>query len=160
MLLRVIAHRVLVAAEDVDGIPADAQPRARNAAFVDRIAHRGVGRACTLGPHVALGCEARHQVVSRRQRGCDCPLRNGFLDRLQILGAGVKKKMNVRVNQAGEQRAISQVDDFCPGRPLDGSPHLGDALALNEQLARLDRAPSLYIEQPRSVQHDRVRGRR
>ncbi len=43
MLLRVVAESVLVAAEDVDRIPADAQSRPRNAAFINRVAHCGVG---------------------------------------------------------------------------------------------------------------------
>ena len=119
VLLRVVADGVFVAAEDVDGVAADAQPRAGNAAFVNGIANGGIGRARAFGAHVALRGEAGHQVVARGQRSRDGALRHRFLHGLQIFRAGMQKQMDVGIDQPGKQRAIAQVDDFRAGRMLD-----------------------------------------
>ena len=110
-----------------------------NAAFVDGIADRRVGRTRALGPHIALGGESRHQVVARRQRRRDRALRDGLLHGLQIFRAGMEKKMDMGVDQSGQECAIAQVDDFGAGGMLDRCAHLDDALALDENFAWLDR---------------------
>ena len=43
VLLGIEAVRVFVSTENVDGIPADAKPRPRNQALIDRVTHCGVG---------------------------------------------------------------------------------------------------------------------
>ena len=65
VLRRVKADRVLVAPEDVDCVPADAQARPRDETCVDRIAHGGVGGARAFGAHVALGRETGQQIRAR-----------------------------------------------------------------------------------------------
>ncbi len=106
---------VFVAAEDVDGVAADAQPRPGNQTGIDRIANGGVGRARAFGAHVALGGEAGHQVVLGGQRRQDRALRHRFLHRLQIFRAGMQEQMDVRVDQPGHERDVAQVDDLRAG---------------------------------------------
>ena len=79
------ADGVFVAAENVDGVAADAQARAGNSPLIDGVAHGGVGGAGAFGAHVALGGEAGHQIVARGERGEDGALGDGFLDGLQDL---------------------------------------------------------------------------
>ena len=67
VLLGVVADGILVAAENIDRIAADAQARPGNQSSVDRIAHGGIGGACAFCSHIALGGESGHQVVARRQ---------------------------------------------------------------------------------------------
>ncbi len=148
---------VLVSAEDVDGIAADAHPRAGNQPGVDGVAHRGVGGACALGAHIALGGEAGHQVIFRGESRENRSLRDGLFHRLQVLRAGMKEQVNVRVNQPGHKRDVTQVDDLGARRPADFRPGLGDALALHEHLARRDDLAALDVEHARGVQDDRVR---
>jgi hypothetical protein len=154
VLLRVVADGVLVAAENVDGVAADAQPRAGNAAFINRIADGGVRRARAFGAHVALGGEAGHQVVAGRESCRDGALRHRFLHGLKIFRAGMKKKMDVGIDQTGKKCAIAQIDDFGASRTLDCSPDFDDAFALHQDLPWLEHAPGLDIEQARRVQHD------
>ena len=82
VLLGVVADGVFVAAENADGIAADAQARTGDQTLIDRVAYGGVGGACAFGAHVALGGEACKQVVARGERGENRALRNGFLDGL------------------------------------------------------------------------------
>ena len=80
---------ILVAAENVDRVSADAQPRPGNEAFVDGVTHGGIGRTRAFGPHVALGGEAGHQVVACGQRRENGALWDRLLDCLHILCAGM-----------------------------------------------------------------------
>ena len=98
----VITDGVFVSAENVDGVAAEAQPRAGDPSFIDGVAHGRVGRARAFGAHVAFGGKAGHQVVSRGQRRHDRALRDGFLNGLQIFCAGMKKEMDVGIDQARE----------------------------------------------------------
>ncbi len=76
VLRRIVADGVFVPAQDVDGIPADAQPRTRDQTLIDRVADRCIGRARTFGPHVAFRGEARHQVIPSREHRHDRALRH------------------------------------------------------------------------------------
>ena len=58
----VVVDGILVAAEDADGVAADAQAGTGNDARVDGVADGGVGRAGAFGAHVALGGETGHEV--------------------------------------------------------------------------------------------------
>ena len=62
MLRRIKIVGVFMSAKNVDGISADAQPRTRDVAIVDCVAHCGVGGARTFSSHVALSREASHQI--------------------------------------------------------------------------------------------------
>ncbi len=157
MLFGIVADGVFVAAENVDGVAADAQARTGDEAAIDGVAHGGVGCARAFGAHVALGGEAGHQVVTRGQRGDDGALRDGFLHGLQILGAGMQEQMDVRVDQAGEQRGVAEIDDLRAGGMVDGGADGGDAVALDQDLAGRDDCSGFDIEQTRGVQDARVR---
>ena len=155
-LLRVIADRVFVAAQDIDRVAADAQPGARNGAGVDGVAHRRVGRSGALGTHVALGRKPGHQVVARRQHRRYGSLRHRLLHRLQVLRARMQEQMHVRVNQSGQQRAVSQVDRLGVRRPVNLHANFGDPVPAHQHFARRDHFPRLHIQQPGRVQHDRA----
>ncbi len=75
-LLGVVADGVFVAAEDIDGVAADAQAGPRNAAFIDGIADGGIGGARTFGAHIAFRGKAGHQVVAGGQSRGDGALRH------------------------------------------------------------------------------------
>ncbi len=98
VLLGIVANGIFVAAENADGVAADAQAWAGDQAAIDRIAHGGIGCARALGAHIALGREAGHHVITRGERGQDGTLRNGFLHGLQIFGAGMQEQMHVSVD--------------------------------------------------------------
>ena len=154
MLRRVVTDGVFVAAEDVDGVAADAQARAGNQALVDGVADGGIGGACAFGAHVALGGEAGHQVVAGGERGEDGALGDGFLDSLQVFRAGVKEKMDVSVDQAGEQGAVAEVDNIGSGGMLDRGSDLEDAVALNQNFGGRDDLAGLHAEQTGGVEND------
>ena len=82
-----------------------------NQALIDRVADGGVGGAGAFGAHVALGGESCKQIVARGNRGENGALRHGFLHRLQIFGAGMQEKMDVRVDEAGKQSGVAEVDE-------------------------------------------------
>ena len=137
VLLGIVADGVFVAAENVDGIAADAHARAGDEAVIDGVANGGVGGARAFGAHVALGREAGHQIVAGGERSDDGALRHGLLDGLQIFGAGMQEQMDVGVDQAGQQRGVAEIDELarsagCATDSADG----GDAIALDQILRR------------------------
>ena len=56
---------------------------------------------------------------------------NGFLDGLKIFGAGVKKEMDVGVDQAGEKGGVAEIDDFGAGGVGDFCADFGDGVAID-----------------------------
>jgi hypothetical protein len=148
------ADGVFVAAEKIYSIAADAQARAGDQTLVDGVAHGGVGRACAFGAHVALGGEAGEEVVARGEGGEDGALGNGFLDGLQIFGAGMQEKMDVRVNQAGEQSGVAEVDEFGAVRMRHFVAGFDDEIVLDQNFAGSGDAAGFYVEQARGVEDD------
>src|SRR5450631_1916775 len=163
MLRRVVANGVLMPAQRVDRISADAQARPRNIAAINRAADRSIGRASTFRPHIALGGEASHQVVPRTQRGHDGPLRHRLQNGLQVFLPRMQEKMNMRIDQPRQQRAISEIDDLRARRMLYRRADFDDAVAFDQNFARLQDLAAFNVEQTRRMQHDylvRVRGLR
>ena len=156
MLLGVVANGVFVAAQNIDGIAADAQARPGNQPMVDRVADGGVGRTRAFGAHVAFGGEAGHQIVARGEHREDGALRNGFLHGLQIFRARMQEEMDVRIDQSGHQGGVAEVDGLGPRRtvhelfPPRRSGRLGPTLPQARDL------PAFDIEQTRGVQDDGV----
>jgi hypothetical protein len=148
---------VLMAAEDVNGVAAYAQPWAGNQPSVDGIANRGVRRACAFGPHIALCSESGHKIGLCGLFGENRPPGNGFLNGLQIFRAGVQEKMHVYVDKAWEQRGIAEVDHLCVLRMIDRGAHRDDSLAFDENLAGLEEVSSINLEQAGCVEHKRRR---
>ena len=148
---------VFVAPENIDGIAADAQARARDQPGIDGIAHSGIGGSCALCPHIAFGGEAGHEVGLRRQRCQDGALRYRFFHGLQIFRARMQKQVDMRVNQPRHQGYIAEVDDLCPSRTADLRAGLGNALALNQHFARTNDLSTLNVEHSRCMQHDGLR---
>ena len=150
---------VFVAAQDVDGVAADAQAGAGDEALIDGVANGGVGRACAFGAHVALGGEAGHQVGFGGLLGEDGAPGNGLLDGLQVFRAGMQEEMDVGVDEAGEQRGVAEVDDLRALRMVDRSADGADALALDQNFAGLKDCAGVDLKQARGVEHDGRGGR-
>jgi hypothetical protein len=66
----------------------------------------------------------------------------------------MQKEMHVRVNEAGEQGGVAQVDDAGSLRMLDRRADGEDALALDENLTGLEEGSSIDLKQTRGVEHD------
>ena len=62
----------------------------------------------------------------------------------------------MRVDQAGKQSAVAEVDHFGIGRPGNRTANFDDALALNQHFAGCDHMPGFDVEQARGVQDDGV----
>ncbi len=160
VLLGVVVDSILVPPEDVDSVAADAQPRPRKPALVDCVANRGVSGARAFGSHVALRREPGHEIVACRQQSRDRALRHRLLNGLQVLCAGMQKKVNVRINQAGKQSAVAQINDLRSCRMFDRRAYLDDAFPLHQNFTRLYHPAVLDIKQAGSMQHDGMRRRR
>ena len=85
-------------------------------------------------------------------------MRHGFLDGLQILGAGMEKKMDVSVDEARHQRRVAEVDFFRALGMVHSCPGLDDALAANEDLPGCKNASALDVKQPCRMQQNRAGG--
>ena len=158
VLRGIVAVGVLVAAQNVDGVAADAQPRAWNQPRVDGVANCRVGRARAFGAHVALGGESGHQVSLGRLLGENRAPRHGFDDGLQILRAGMQEQVHVRVDEAGQKSGIAEIDDLRVRRVVDRNAHGLDALAYDENFAGLEDVAGIDLKQPRRVEDDRRGG--
>ena len=158
-LRRVEANGVLVSTEDRDRVAADAEPRAGNPAGVDSVAHRRIGRPGAFGPHIALGREPGHQVSPGGEHRFDSSLRHRLDHGLHSLGRRlrVQKEVHVRVDQAGHQRHVAQVDHLCPSRMRHRRAGRLDASAVHQHLAGTHDPARDDLEQSRGVQHDRRR---
>ena len=143
-----------MASQNVDGIAADPHAWAGDKAVIDGVAHSGVGCARALGSHVALGGEAGHQIIARGKSRDDGALRDGFLDGLQILGAGMQEKMHMRIDQARQQRGVAEIDDLRAGGMCHRGTDGADAVALNQNLAGCGDVAGLDVEQARGVEND------
>ena len=135
VLLGVVADCVLMSTQNVYGITRHAHARAGNASVVDCVAHGNVGALCAFGAHVALGGEAGHHVGFGGGGGLQRALRHGLLHCLEALVAGVEEEMHMRVDQAGHQGGVAEVDDHGSRWPRDMRSRLANALALDQHLA-------------------------
>ena len=158
VLLRVVADGILVSAENVDGVTADAQPRTGNLILIDSVADGGVRGAGALGSHVALSGESSEKVVARSEGGHDGALRNRFLDGLQIFGAGVKEEVNVSIDQPGKKGSVAEVDDFGAGRARDFGGNFDNGVARNQDFAGSHDVAGFNVKQARGMKDDLVRG--
>jgi hypothetical protein len=61
------------------------------------------------------------------------------------------------VNESGQQRRVTEVDDACTRRMLDGRADSSNALPCNEDLTGLKQLACVHLQQSRCVQHNRGR---
>jgi hypothetical protein len=101
-------------------------------ALVDGVADGGVGGTGAFGSHVAFGGEAGQEIFARGQNRGQGALRYRLLHGLHVFGAGVQEQVDVGVDQAGEQGAIAQVDDFSSGGMGYRGAGFGDAAGYNQ----------------------------
>ena len=71
----------------------------------------------------------------------------------------MQEKMHMRVDEAGKQRDITQIDHLRALWMFDQSANGFDALALDENLAGCEQIAGIHLEQPRGVEDDRRSGR-
>ena len=161
VLLRVKADSILMTAENVDGIAADAQTGAGDLSLVNGIADGGVSGSRAFRAHVPLGSEAGHQVGFGGQSGGDHALGYRLQHGLKCFVPGMEEEMDVGIDQAGHQGRVPKIDGFDSGGVLDGRAGGDDLFPLDQDLARGKDAAAFNVEQARSVKNDRVscRGR-
>jgi hypothetical protein len=70
----------------------------------------------------------------------------------------MEEEVDVRVNQAGEQSGVAEIEDFCAGWPADFRADFFYGVGLDEDFARGDEAAGFYVEKARGVEDDGVRG--
>jgi hypothetical protein len=124
MLRRVVVEGVFVAAENVDGVSADAQARSGEQTVVDSVAHGRIRRTGPFCTEIALGGKTSHQIIASGNQGRDRALRHRLLNGLQVLSARMQEKVDVRVDQAGQERCVAEVDNLRSGRTLYGRTNL------------------------------------
>jgi hypothetical protein len=66
----------------------------------------------------------------------------------------MKKQVNMRVNQAGEQGTISQIDVFGSSGTRHRTSNLRNTFTLNQDLARLNQLARRNIQQARRMQNN------
>jgi len=70
----------------------------------------------------------------------------------------MEEEVHMRVDEAGEQRGVAEIDDLSALGMVDGSGDGADAVAFNEDLARLQERAGVDLEQAGGVEDDgRVR---
>ncbi len=80
---------------------------------------------------------------------------NGFLDGLQVLGAGVQKEVVCGVDQPGQQSSVAEIDDFSALRMGYLGTHFHDAISADEDFGRADHAAGFDIQQARGMNDSR-----
>jgi hypothetical protein len=135
VLLGVVADAIFMAAENADGISADAQARAGYLTLIDGVADGRVRGACAFGAHVALGCESRHEIVASGEGGRDGALWDGFLDGLKIFRARVKEEVDVRIDKSREKSGVAEIDDFGAGGAGNFRADFGYRVAIDQDFA-------------------------
>jgi hypothetical protein len=85
-------------------------------------------------------------------------MRDGFLNSLQIFGAGMEEQVDVHVNQAGHQRGVAEINYLRSRWMRDGCADFGDAFALDEDFTGRDDATGFDIEKARGVKDCGVSG--
>ena len=66
----------------------------------------------------------------------------------------MQKEMDMRVDEAGEQRGVAEVDEADSLRMLDRRADSTDALALDEDLAGLEQGSGVDLQKAGGVEHD------
>ena len=86
-------------------------------------------------------------------------MRHRFFYGLQVFGAGMQKKMHVNVDEPGQQRRITEIDDHRVRRVRYRGADGQYAIALDEDFAGRNDTPGVDFEQVRGMQNNRVGGR-
>ena len=121
------------------GADALLQHQVEEAVRVAEIAPAGVAGPQILAGAAGGGEAAHHVALHRLVAGGD----GG-----EVLGeALLEQQVGVAVDQAGNDRAARQVDHRRPLGNGEALPHLGDAAAADQDVARTDHAAGLGIEQ-------------
>jgi len=66
----------------------------------------------------------------------------------------VQKEMDVSVDEPGEQARVAKIEDAGALRMLNRDADGADAVALDQDFARLKQSASVHLEQTRGVEND------
>ena len=66
----------------------------------------------------------------------------------------MQEEMHVRVDEAGEQRGVAEVDDLGAGRMVDRGADGADAVTFDEDFAGPEQRAGIDLEQARGVEDD------
>ena len=132
VLLGIIVNRIFVSAKDIDGVAADAESRAGDKAGVDCVADGGVGRTSAFGAHIAFGGETGEEIFASSESGDDRAFGNGFLNGLQVFRTRMKEKMDVGIDETGEERDVTEIENLRGRRVLDAGADFDDTAGLDK----------------------------
>jgi hypothetical protein len=71
----------------------------------------------------------------------------------------MQEEVNVRVDEAGEQRGVAEVDDRCALRMANGCANLANAVAFDKDFAGTEQGTGVDLKQAGRVEDDRGGGR-
>ena len=133
MLLRVVVDGILMAAQDIDCVAADTQPRSGYESL-DRW-HPAQRCRLTPAPSVPISRSAvkpaiRSSRAARTARMVRCGTDSSTVCRSSA--PGMQEQMNMRINQARQQRVVAEIDQLGAGRMLYAAAHRHDAIAFYE----------------------------
>ena len=66
----------------------------------------------------------------------------------------MQEEMNVRVDKAGEQGSVAEIDDFGALRMVDRGADGANAISLDQNFAGLEQGSGIHLEQARGVEND------
>src|ERR1035437_495742 len=139
---------VAMPAGGAEGVDGDQHARAGNLAGVDGVAQADID--VIAGPHVAHGGEAGHQGAAHDIDGIERALRNVLLEGVQFLYAVVAlvgvSEVGVRVDQAGEQGGVAEIDGFGAGGKRRLGADGGDLTVGDHYKAGRDHVIDLAVE--------------
>ena len=115
MLFGIVADGVFVTADNSIALPLTRRRGPGISASIDGVAHGGIGGARAFGAHVALRCESGHQIVASGERRGMVRCGTDSCDGLQVFRAWMQEQVHVRVDQAGQQSGVAEIDDLRVG---------------------------------------------
>jgi hypothetical protein len=73
---------------------------------------------------------------------------------LKIFSTGMEEEMDVRVDEAGEERRVAEVDDARVCRVVNGCADGANAVALDKNFAGLEESAGVNLEEACGMKHD------
>jgi hypothetical protein len=73
---------------------------------------------------------------------------------LKIFSTGIEEEMDVRVDEAGEERRVAEVDDARVCGVVNGCADGVNAVALDKNFAGLEESAGVNLEEACGMKHD------
>ena len=156
-LRRVSFERISAGGGDGTGRRED--PRPRDVAAIHRLLDADVAVARALGLHVSDGGEALLERAAGRDRGASGAKRDPVEEKLAVVAAlarllTLQEEMGMRVDEAGQERRIAEVDDLGPLGSAPARAHRGDAVSLDDDEGRRGDLVGAGVEEARGLDDD------